>query len=230
MKFSSLLVCTLLCLPLMACAAQAEDKYGILQIEIQGVDWKDDGIDGPVPLTAQIPAKYIGPKELPLAQRILRERKGKIIPLAFTYPDFGPWPKDWRAREATGDDSLMYGTLSAGWSDWLRNSAERRTKDGYPTSKSIVDAVGAEYGMAKFNQRGAGQYVYYYRASVPENDSLVECPYSKVQKCRAYFAFGDVSLEMSLPQDQIGRWQIVKEKLQNIVDLFHVNRKTNNGE
>ncbi|MCH2547998.1 MAG: hypothetical protein MK052_10375 [Alphaproteobacteria bacterium] len=105
-------------------------------------------------ITLNIPAKYIGPPNSSLAQKLKQgEKAHKLVPLAFMYPEFKPWPENWVERMQAGDKGLNSIILKLSGQEAIRNYNEFFIKAYKENPEKAVAYKGERYGLQTYARK-----------------------------------------------------------------------------
>jgi hypothetical protein len=161
------------------------DDNEIITIRLTTADGNDESQD----VVVGVPAKFIGPDMLSLAQKAKKGGRFKTLPLAYTYPDFQPWPKNWRELERQNKIDLVMSFIGASKVGTVRRFMESTTRG--------LKYKGERYGLRAYarimsmNMDGGlvkkeFQTIYCFRDEHdPAKDVVIICPVEGKQgKCR----------------------------------------------
>ncbi len=193
------------------------------------------GQDGYVLL--DIPSKFIGPSHLSLSQQVkkIKEPVG-MIPLAFTYPSFKPWPN--KLLGESTDEEKVFLIITGGRGEkhgynglayaWLQLKLEDNCKaEKYPEKKYNMHRYKTFMGCRTPNKRHFKDLYFYDAPRDSERDIIVKCSaLSKTQKCRMYMKYDDmglVSSNFSISHELLADWQNVIVDYQEFVSGFYEN-------
>jgi hypothetical protein len=203
------------------------DDNEIITIRLTTADGNDESQD----VVVGVPAKFIGPDMLSLAQKAKKGGRFKTLPLAYTYPDFQPWPKNWRELERQNKIDLVMSFIGSGKFGSTRRFMEAITHG--------LKYKGERYGLRAYARTlpmnmGGGlagkefQTVYHFRDEHdPAKDVGIICPVEGERgKCRydANSVDGrNIYINFATPPEKLQHWQSNVEALRAFVSQFQYN-------